>query len=286
MKRLLCVFVLTVLLLSVCAPCYAHDREDHNRLLEEVFFGWDRPISALSEKSREALTALEYASYLAIDQFNGKGIDELSYLRNTYKVPGLPRSIESFDFSANQYHRSYTHRGWDYEYTDDKANWKERKNILLATTQKVFDFGLPSGKVLWHDFGYSKKCESVAAFIYYVHILGDYEARENYMTKDIVMPFAQATHSAANPDVISEIKFHLQTIFEDQQDTRKYRALMQELDYIGEKTRALAATVGGIDSDEKFKEFHDQVISLKTLLQDYIPNMLQDENFFMDVFKV
>lgn len=284
MKRILSVLLIMAVLLSIPAVCFAHDKEGHNRFLEEVLFGRDGYISTLPEKGQKALTALEYASYLAVDQFNGKGADELNFLRTTYKVHGIPRDISEFDFPGNQYHRSYTHRGWDHSYTSDKASWSVRKNILLATTEKVFDFSVFSGEVLGHDFGYADKCNSFAALIYYVHIIGDHEAREGYKVTDVMMPLAQAHVDASNPDILSEVKRHLQVIFADQQDTHKYKALMQELDALAGDARALAATTGGINSDEKFLVFHDQVIGLLTLLQDYVPNMLKEEKFFTDVF--
>lgn len=283
-RRLLSVSLLVAMLLSIAVPCFAHDKEGHNRFLEEVLFGRDGYISVLSENGQKALTALEYASYLAVDQFNGKGTDELDYLKRTYRVPGLPSSLSTFDFSGNQFHRSYTHRGWDHEYIQDKANWGARRNLLLATTEKVFDFSVFSGKILGHDFGYAEKCNSVAALIYYVHIIGDHEARVSYKVTDVMMPLAQAHVDVNNPDILSEVKHHLQIIFADQQNTHKYKTLMQELDALAGEARSLAATPGGINTDEKFLICKDQVQELLTLLQDYVPNMLKDEPFFTDVF--
>ena len=59
---------------------------------------------------------------------------------------------------------------------------------------------------------------------------------------------------------------------------------MQELDALAGEARSLAATPGGINTDEKFLIFKDQVQELLNLLQDYVPNMLKDEPFFTDVF--
>lgn len=284
MKRLLSILVLTGLLLSCTLPAYAHNKSGHDCFLEEILFGKDGPISTLSEKGQLALTALENASYLAVDQFNGKGSEELTYLKKTYKVPGIPASIGAFDFTGNQFHRSYTHRGWDFVYGQDKANWSIRKNILLATTEKIFDFSVLSGSILGYNFGYTEKCNSFAALVYYVHILGDHEARENYKVTDVMIPFAQAHVGVDNPDIFSELKYHLQIIFADQADTHKYKALMQELDALAEGARSLVATTGGINTDEKFWVFHEQVEELLILLQDYVPNMLKEEPFFAKVF--
>lgn len=283
-RRSLSIVLLVLMVLCWSVPGFAHDKEGHNRSLEEVLFGRDGYISVLSEKGQKALTALEYASYLAVDQFNGKGADELSYMKRTYKVPGLPKDISSFDFTGNQFHRSYTHRGWDHDYAQDQANWDVRRSILLATTEQVFDFSVLSGMVLGHNFGYAEKCNSFAALVYYVHILGDHEARVSFKVTDVMMPVAQAHVDVSNPDILSEIKHHLEIIFADQKDTHKYKAFMQELDALAGEARSLAATPGGINTDEKFLVFHDQVKDLLILLQDYVPNMLKEEPFFAEVF--
>lgn len=283
-RRLLISILMIAMILSVSVPASAHDKEGHNRFLEEVLFGRDGYIAVLSEKGKKALTALEYASYLAVDQYSGKGADEFSYLKRTYKVPGLPKTISSFDFGGNQFHRSYTHRGWDHVYAQDKANWNVRKNILLATTEQVFDFSALSGTVLGFNFGYAEKCNSFAALVYYVHILGDHEARTGYRVTDVMMPLAQAHADVGHPDILSEIKRHLEIIFADQKETHKYNVLMQELDVIADEARSLAATPGGINTDEKFLVFHGQVRAVLTLLQDYVPNMLKEEGFFSKVF--
>ena len=217
----------------------------------------------MSPEAQNALKALEYASYLAIDQYNGNGTTELTFLRSTYHVPGLPTNIDAIDFRGNEYHRKFTHYGWDHQYYDDKANWAVRKNILLATTEKVFDFQTFSGKMLWHDFGYAQKCNSFAALVYYVHVLGDHDARESY--KNIAMMQLAQPHPDQSPDIYSELKYHLQILFADQASTHKYKAFMEELDTQAEEARRLAASTGGINTDEKFAVYKGQVEALLTL---------------------
>ena len=158
MKRIICCVLLITVLLSTMTPAYAHDAAEHNLHLESVLFGPVNAVNAMSPEAQNALKALEYASYLAIDQYNGDGTIELTFLKSTYHVPGLPANIKAIDFRGNEYHRKFTHYGWDHQYYDDRANWAVRKDILLATTEKVFDFQTISGKILWHDFGYAQKC--------------------------------------------------------------------------------------------------------------------------------
>ena len=59
---------------------------------------------------------------------------------------------------------------------------------------------------------------------------------------------------------------------------------MRELDTQAEMARRLAASTGGINTDEKFVEYKAQVDALLTLLQDYVWQMLKGEKFFTDVF--
>lgn len=282
MKRIVCYVLLIAALLSMVSPAYAHDAAGHNLQLEMVLFGPSNAVTAMSPEAQNALKALECASYLALDQYNGKGNRALTYLNSTYHVPGLPKSIDAIDFPSNEYHRKYTHYGWDYQYDDDKAHWAVRKNILLATTEKVFDFQTFSGKVLWHDFGYAQKCNSFAALVYYVHVLGDHEALESY--KNIAMMQLAQPHPDQSPDIYSELKYHLQILFADQVSTHKYKAFMQELDTQAEAARMLAASTGGTNTDEKFLVYEAQVESLLTLLQDYVWQMLEEETFFTDIF--
>lgn len=95
---------------------------------------------------------------------------------------------------------------------------------------------------------------------------------------------AQAHADVSNPDIFLEVKRHLEIIFANQKESYKYKALMQELDALAKEARSLAATSGGINTDEKFLVFHDQVRAFLTLLQDYVPNLLKDESFFTEVF--
>ena len=96
--------------------------------------------------------------------------------------------------------------------------------------------------------------------------------------------FVQEDVDIGNSDIFSELKYHLQTDFADQADTHKYKAIMQELDVLAERACSLAAIAGGINTDEKFWVFREQVEELLILLQDYVPNMFKGKPFFAKVF--
>ena len=281
MKKII-LFVLTVvILLEMPLLAFAHNKDVHNQQLELVLFGQKNSPRLSTIKAQKALLALESASYLALDQFNGNGTEQLDILK-AYKVKDLPEDISDIDFAGNFKHRTYTHRGWNYKYPDDKANWVVRKQILLATTEKVFNFQWFASE--WIGIGYTEKCESLAALVYYVHVLGDHEARTGYKIEELMIPFARPHANAKNPDIFFELKYHLSILFKDQKGTRKYTSLMQEIDRIAGEARSLEGTTGGINTQEKFEEMHGLIEELIERLEDYVPRLLAKEDYFKNVF--
>lgn len=116
--------------------------------ISSVFcFGSERYKESHSS-AKDSIQALEDAVYLAVDQFNGKSAEELKRLKDM-GVSGLPLSIDEFNDRSNYVHRSFTHRGWDFEYPEE-AHWPVRKRILTNTVQKVlFDEGTPLSWFPW-----------------------------------------------------------------------------------------------------------------------------------------
>lgn len=274
---------------------FAHDKAlDHYKDLERVLFGRE-----LQGREREgAIKLLEYASALALDQFStremtetGKrisGTEKLLFLK-TSGVRGIPSKIEEIDFIASaKTHQSYTHRGWDHDYIDDKANWNVRKKLLLATVEHVFDFDFLSGTFLGEvvSRGYDKRCNSFAALVYYVHILGDLVEAKNYkaVQSKLVIPLAQAHPGESNRDIFYELDQHLPIIFREQKNSRTYKSLISDLRELALEARALAGEVGGVNKDEKFEKYHKHIVKTMETLEQYIPRLLQNEEFFTKVF--
>lgn len=233
--------------------------------------------------AKNAIEALKCASFLALDQFNGDGIKELETL-NAYKVKNLPASITEIDFKSNSKHRSFTHKGWDALYADDRAHWPLRKEILLATTEKIFNFQWAASE--WIGIEYNQKCDSFAALVYYVHVLGDHEARKSAKIDDVMMAFARPHADRNNPDMFSELKYHLSILFKDQKSSRKYTSLMSELDEIAADARDLETRTDGVYSEDDFQEFKDLVDQLFETLERYVPKLLAKEDFFKKVFPI
>lgn len=143
---------------TICAQAHQNAAE-HYEELEAMLFNSRNFHESVEGDERKAVRVLEYASTLCIDQFGESDRILLEGLKK-WGVEGIISNIseinpdegDSIKLSARN-HRTYTHQGWDYSYTGEKygdlANWPERKNILLASAEKVFDFSV------FQESGYS-----------------------------------------------------------------------------------------------------------------------------------
>ncbi len=146
MKRRLALVVALVMLFTCLLPtiCYAHERQEHDKDLVSVLFSEEFDVKQQPENVQDYIAALSCAVYLAVDQYQGNGQDSLDFLLEQGYL-GIPETIEDFDYHTNpSIHRSFTHRGWDHTYIDDKARWNIRKNLLIEVVNQVFDFGAES----------------------------------------------------------------------------------------------------------------------------------------------
>ena len=292
-KNLFIILLALIIIVTIFIPSktYAYGDEGHNRVFEQILFGESFNISNLNKTQKIKLQALEAASYLALDQFNGKGKDQLIILQNR-KVWNLPESIDDINFEGNQYHRQYTHKGWDYNYNPDTAKFKKyRKKILLNTTKKELSFGITSN---FGFTGYTDQCESFAAFIYYIHILGDYlVAGDSNASSGNIKLYTKNDQDLgdmidfinnSDNNLVSEINKHLLVIFKDQKEVDK---LVKELDEIGRKAKKIYNSVDGSEiRGESFDAMYEYVKEYRNTLKKYVPDMLQKEPFFNNVFSL
>lgn len=256
------VFFLTM----TVAPLFSFNNAQHDEYMLQVLFGRHTSI----DKESNEVKALEYASYLTLDQFNGKGVKELAFL-NQMKVRNIPKDISKIDFSSNGLHRSYTHRGWDFSYSTDKAHWNIRKNILIATANKVFEF---------KD---SQQCNSFCALIYYVHVLGDHIADKSKKKSELKIDFAGRVD---NNDIVHELTMHLSILFKDQTNSLPLTTLLQKMRALDRNVETLVRRPGGIAAftDVEFHTYKNAATELMNLLIRYVPELLQKEAFFTRFF--
>lgn len=271
MIRRVTIYILSLTLLLVpCSIVYAYESaQEHNVLMHDILFG---SYSITNKDGANKLKALEYASYLCLDYTSKGGDTELRFLNNTVKVKGIIKSIAEIKFNSNQYHRRYTHRGWNFKYPDDRAHWKLRKEILTNTVKKVFDY---------NDV---KKCDAMASAIYYIHVLGDYfdmdESRyERYKDNVNKDPLLIDLYREGNNTeyLLDSLKQNFISLFSLQKKNNAYSSLINfEFEEI---ENALKGT-------NDYKSFKDACKSLENALKRYVPELMRDNDAFRKAFYI
>ena len=305
-KRITSLFLAAALCLACHFTVYAHDRMDHDEEIEYVLFG-NRDYKITHPAARQMIQALEDAVYLCVDQFNGSGEKELDYLVNQEKIPDIAGSIDAFDYSSSYSRRSLTHRGWNMIY-EGKVHWDVRQQILRGTVK--YELFPSSGTFLswfpWLEkkiFGETEddeKCESFCVFLYCVYVLGDHigagekkvpdesEAEEKVLSEKttslaFTLPLAH-TEDRENPGLIPELIRSSAILFESQKGTYTYKSFMQELEELRDRSEQIYGSVGGVNTDEKFRIYNGCALELLEVLASYVPGMLRKEEFFSAVF--
>lgn len=288
MKRLVAwVLTLVFSIVALAVPVFAHNKTEHDRIIESILFGEKNYKNTFVKGSEEyeALTALENAVAICLDQYNGSYVEKLKAL-NDQGIHGIPDSIKDIDFNGNEYHRKYTHKGWNYQYSDnkdkDKAHWDTRKTLLLQTVNDAFSFKLLAGKWLIFDFGYEDQCEAFAKFLYYLHVLGDYDcddAKNKRYIIGCVMQMAREHASDDNPDIFWELESIFPILFESSTKAVAYKGLEQDMKLLAQQARKL-----GDLSNENFQQYHEIANELIEKLKSKVPGLLKEEPFFKGVF--
>jgi len=283
-RRLIAFLILCLLIFLYAMPIMAHDRDGHDDDIEYVLFG-NIDYKETHPNCRSKIQAIEDATYLCVDQFNGSGSKELENLRKE-KIPDIPKSISEFDFSGNYSHRDYTHRGWNFNY-DDKAHWDMRQKILRNTVDKELFSDLKSVFSLlpWNSDAkkYKEQCESICELLYYVHILGDHIEADNFKALAYLDPLTRL-NDRDNPGIIPDLISCFEKLFEAQKNTYTYNELKQELESLMDKSDKLTRSTGGVNTDEKFNDYHKCSEDLLEVLHAYVPRLLQKEEFFIKSF--
>ncbi len=277
-QKIVALMSIIVILSAVLSFASASDRDVHDGYMLQVLFGKNFSEENYSEKELQGIEALEAASYLAVDQYNGNGTEELKTLSD-YCVPSLPRSISEIDFSGNQYHRRYSHRGWsgpynnkDRPYPDDKAHWNTRKEILLQTTKKVFGFNDSQSRIN----------DSLSAVIYYIHILGDHIVETDYQKMNSDMIGVGGRNDQY--DIIHQLIYHFDVLFTSLTSTNRYNSFRSQLRLLNNEFSELVNKDGGVNTYEKQAAYSGLAKKLMDLLIKHVPELLQEETYFFKVF--
>ena len=285
LKRFISFLIVCSLICSFTMPVMAHERTEHDAEMEYVLFG-DREYRKTHPKHKEKIIAVEDAVYLCVDQFNGSGQKYLDNL-NEKKILGIPKSIDEFDFKASgKNHRMYTHQGWNLS-PDKKVHWDIRQKILRNTVDKELFSDVKSllSFMPWDSNGrkYKEQCESFCELLYYVHIIGDHIDTKRYDAFYGLDPLTRL-NDRDNPGIIPDLISCFDKLFESQKNTYTYNELKQELESLMDKSDKLTRSTGGVNTDEKFAEYHQCAKDLLKVLSIYVPKLLQKEEFFLKSF--
>lgn len=141
------------------------------------------------------------------------------------------------------------------------------------------------------------ECNSFSAFLYYLHILGEYEeilddlrksnatsTRVSELGADVV-PLAKSHPSDQAPDLFWELEKHLPVIFSAQEDSgsQVYDSMMREIRNIARDARNFTKTEYAITSDNA-EGYYVYAEKLICVLKKHIPRLLQHTDYFTDVF--
>lgn len=302
-QRLLIVLLAFVMMLCFSTSAMAHGHVEHDKKLDNALFSLHEHDLKSGDSFDEAMTLLNYASYLSIDQHNSNqgDSDKLEQLRKA-GVKDLPKSITDPSYKISEVgekHRRFTHKGWDpsrvqtYNFEEEKV-WTYRRTILLNTVDKIFDFK-----------GDEKKKDSFCALVYYIHILGDreYDCQNNnyHEHSRIIMEVGGRSDKT---DIIDELKYYLSILFKEQVEAKNkedkengdYYLIMERLDDINSDltkiVRGNELKLKDSDSPEfnTYRKCVDNALNVLGANENdperraNLPLLLKGETFFNEVF--
>ncbi|MCQ2522025.1 MAG: DNA/RNA non-specific endonuclease [Lachnospiraceae bacterium] len=124
-------------------------------------------------------------------------------------------------------------------------------------------------------------CYNVQPGIYINYSCGDTALNDTLYYDNKVIPFAIPNASDKNPDLIYELKTQI-TGFVTKKDSNYY-SLVNEMDRI--HNEALQVGTNGEKDAKVYEEKMVLIYELYNTLEQYIPLILKNENFFKNVFK-
>ncbi len=288
MRKLYSSFLLLLALLFIPQSGLAHPFDTQKKDVQLVLFGRDNYYASQPKDQRNAIVALAYAQNLVLDEFNGNSNsvfgERLQFLKE-YGVHGLPSSTADIDFTCNSGHETYVNIRWENGKVPDRGNWPIRKNILLSTVNRVFNFGIGTDIYLFSNepvLSYTEQCNAFAALLFYLHQIGDIQTTTYKAT---VFPLARAHPGDSNPDILWDLmEIYLPQLFPGQTNSDEYRNLISELQDVAVDVRSLVGSTGGINSTDKQEQYKGYASRVKEILSEHIPKLLHNESFFTEVF--
>lgn len=286
-KTILACLILIAFAGTASLHSYAKEKPDHDKDIQKVLFGKENWSSSQSAEVKTKVDMIEKATAIALDQHKGSHKQMLASLRRN-KIYGLPNGISSFDFSVRDPHRSFTHRGWDFHYQRDIAHWADiRKYIMLNTFNKEMEFSNPW--ITSISKNYDPRCEALCELVYYVHVLGDHVEDSNhdgfsdYKVKELKIAVGD-THDKPNSIIDQLIDNVFPVLFRDQKNSLVYGQLKRDLQSIDDEATRLLTRDGGLNSNEKLKQYDDCAQQVLDTMAISVPGLLRNEDYFHKIF--
>ena len=279
----------------------AHPTQDeHDKEIKLVLFG-NADHVFFEKEERNVFKAIADATALCIDQFSPNTTahykeKEFQDLKDRVGLSvdfgdiDLCEGINGASVTANT-HRRYTHLGWNHGAYPLPELWETRKQLLIDTIQKEF-FETPGIPIIsdipivsdwFEDDSPDKRCDALGELLYCVHILGDHLEADKYNKVSALEPLVRI-NDAKEPGIILDLLSACKILFSDQIDSYTYIYFEQQMEKEYEKARKLMRTTGQINTDEKFIEYEKCSENVLDIMSNTIPQLLQRETFFREVF--
>lgn len=296
-KRMFLLVLVVIMHFSLSTYALAHpDQAQHYEDIEKVLFGkkvvfgygMNRHSTLFHGRALNALLNIEYAVAIACDQYKGEYSAQLESL-SEYGVPDLPPDVNQTKdeherginyIASAKTHRSFTHRGWTYDYQPSSsiANWPVRKELVYNTACVAFG----------EEYVDDKELDAFCALLYYTHLLGDHmedsKMKGNGLIISLVEPGAAKRTPPENVDMFFELDYYLSVLFDDKKDDETYKTMMMKLRDLREITRKTSNSTNRFQKPEDMELYHQYVHDLHQILYTYVPRLIEREDFFNTVF--
>lgn len=219
MKRLSTLLLTLLLAFSLVLPTFACDESQTETYVTQVLYG-DQAAQHESDGDVELLLG---ALYLCSEQHDNRGSEKLNLLRKS--GIGLFTSLSRLNVSEEEL-IDCAHGSWEHESLETKKAQNNRKNILKRTVNKALHFGRTEGE----------KSNSLAALLYYTHILADYLADDSDATEVTV---GGTTVSPYSGQAYVELNGNRPTFTRKEKNLKSY-SVYSPLDSLGRSGKAVA----------------------------------------------
>lgn len=247
------------------------------------------------------LTGIAHIMYLTVDSTHRANpsipmddvIKATRYLqehKKDLKIEKIP-NLNEFLTPGGPYHGEYTHLGWDHIYTGEtQQKWIIRKEILRNAIGKQFSF-LP---IIDND-----KRNSLAALLYYVHILGDHEGNtltttrtripirnlheQDFISEErsIIVRWENNKNGIPETTIIAELNKHLDILFANKRSSDRYQRMMAGINNYLPEIHHNPQSLQEIEENQR-----EKARWLLQILFSNVPYLLEEESFAKSFIKM